>query len=103
MDLVNVIGKVRFSSAKPQTIRLHKENELALELLCMEPGQEFKAPAGPRAYYVISGTARITAQNGAAPQPLPAGQLAATYDGEEHILSNPSEQRLICLVIRGAS
>jgi redox-sensitive bicupin YhaK (pirin superfamily) len=102
MDLVNVIGKVRFSSAKPQTVRLHKEDKLALELLCMEPGQEYKAPAGRRAYYIISGTARIAARSGAA-NPLPAGQLAVTDDGEEHILSNPSEQRLICLVIRGAS
>ncbi len=102
MDLVNVISKVRFSSAKPQTVRLHKEDQLALELLCMEPLQEFKAPAGRRAYYVISGAARIAARSGPA-QPLVAGQLAVMDNGEGHVLSNPSEQRLICLVIRGAS
>jgi quercetin dioxygenase-like cupin family protein len=102
MELVNAIGKVRFGSAKPQVVRLHKGKELTLELLCMEPGQEFKCPTDERAYYVITGAGRMSLDRGAA-QNLPAGQLAVTAGGQSHILSNPAEQRLICLVIRGAS
>lgn len=102
MDSVNAIGKVRFGSAKPQVVRLHKGKELTLELLCMEPGQEFNCPPHERAYYVITGTGRISSDRTAG-QDLPPGLLAVTAEGESHLLSNSAEQRLVCLVIRGAS
>jgi mannose-6-phosphate isomerase-like protein (cupin superfamily) len=102
MDLVNAIGKVRFGSVKPQVVRLHKGRELALELLCMEPGQEFTGPNQERAYYVITGAARFTAGDKAQGD-LPAGQLAVVDNDESHVLANSGEQRLICLVVRGAS
>ena len=97
MDLVNAIAKVRFASAKPQRVQLHKGDSMLTDLLCMEPGQETEGQAGQWTYYVVAGTAAITGADGGGE--LPAGQLAAVPEGERHSITNVGEQRLICLVV----
>lgn len=96
MDVVNAIAKVRFGSARPQRVQIHKGRELHVEMLCLEPGQELRVRAGEWAYYVVTGTARMAA--GGASNPLAAGQLAFSQKDEPHELVNSGESRLICLV-----
>jgi quercetin dioxygenase-like cupin family protein len=101
MDAVNAIAKVRFASAKPQTVHLHKGRRLAADLLCMEPGQRLEVAASERIYYVVTGTGSL--HSGGAEQALPTGQLAATAPQEPHGIANTGSQRLVCVVIRGPS
>jgi mannose-6-phosphate isomerase-like protein (cupin superfamily) len=101
MDAVNAIAKVRFASAKPQTVHLHKGGRLAADLLCMEGGQKLEVAASERLYYVVTGAAVL--RGGGRETPLPAGQLAATASDEPHQIANPGAQRLVCVVVRGLS
>lgn len=101
MELVNAIGKVRFSSSRPQRVHLAQGKSWALEMLCLEAGQEIKLPLGERAYYVVTGSATVTTDAGS--RAVPAGQLAASLPGEAMVLSNTGEQRLICLAVGSAS
>ncbi len=100
METINAIAKVRFATAKPQMVRLHKGSRLAAELLCMEPGQKTGVSDEERIYYVVTGTARLGA--GETETTIPAGQLAATTDEQAHHVANADDQRLVCLVIRRA-
>jgi uncharacterized RmlC-like cupin family protein len=102
MNIVNAISKVRFASAKPQVVHLHKGRFILADLLCMEPGQKLDVPAAERLYYVVAGTAKV-AGKGAGTTTVPAGQLAATGGDEPHHVANASPQRLVCVVIRCAS
>ncbi len=95
MDIVNAIAKVRFGSAKPQRIVLHKGDSGPAELLCLESGQKVQVKSGQWCYYVITSKATLTT-NGTTIE-LPMGQFAATEKDEPHTLSNDSEERLICL------
>ena len=96
METINAISKVRFSSARPQTIQLHEAGDLAIELLCMEPGQKAeRRRAGQWAYYVITGTASVTSQGHDAK--ISDGQLAASGPDEPHTIANTGQQRLVCL------
>ncbi len=101
MNTVNAISKVRFASAKPQVVHLHKGRFILADLLCMEPGQKLDVPAAERLYYVVTGTAKVAGKG--AETTVPAGQLAATTGDEPHRLTNTSPQRLVCVVIRCAS
>ncbi|HUS46709.1 MAG TPA: cupin domain-containing protein [Phycisphaerae bacterium] len=101
MDLINAIAKVRFSSARPQRVHLHKGKTLLAELLCMEPGQHRKIDRGQWAYYVITGAATITIHDKTSD--LSAGQFAAVGPGEPHTVANAAEQRLVCLAITNSS
>ncbi|MCJ7543914.1 MAG: cupin domain-containing protein [Phycisphaerae bacterium] len=101
MDAVNAIAKVRFASAKPQTVHLHKGHRFAADLLCMEPGQRVEVAPSERIYYVVTGAA--TLHSGGAEKALPAGELAATAPDEAHGITNTGSQRLVCVVIRGPS
>lgn len=95
MDLVNAIAKVRFATAKPQRVVLHRGEALLVEMLCFEPGQEVRVHQGEWAYYVVTGKAKLVA--GGQTVDVPMGQLVATVAGEAHALANAGEQRLICL------
>ena len=97
MDIVNAIAKVRFSSARPQRINIHKSGQLVAELLCLEPGQEVKVNSGQRLYYVIRGTATLATAD--KKDELPMGQFAAAEPDEKHSIINASEQRVICLTV----
>jgi quercetin dioxygenase-like cupin family protein len=101
MDTVNAIAKVRFASAKPQAVHLHKGKSLQADLLCMEPGQKLDVPAAERLYYVVAGTAKLS--NRGDETTMSAGQLAATAGDERHRIANPGPQRLICVIVRGGS
>lgn len=101
MNAVNAIAKVRFATAKPQTVHLHKGRRLVADLLCMEPGQRLEVTASERIYYVVTGAA--TLGGGSGETALPAGQLAATAPDEPHRIANTGPQRLVCVVIRGLS
>jgi mannose-6-phosphate isomerase-like protein (cupin superfamily) len=96
MDIVNAISKVRFASARPQRVQLHKDGRAPVDLLCMEPGQSLKVSAGRWGYYVITGAAQV--ESGGKVSPLPTGQLAVTGEGEPHTITAAGEQRLVCLV-----
>jgi quercetin dioxygenase-like cupin family protein len=115
MEIVNAIAKVRFASTGPQHIHLARANSFRVDLLCMEAGQKSPPAAGPCAYYVVAGSARLTASGSAhstgsgqarltasEPHQLPAGQLAELGPGEVHTIANAGQGRLICLVIRAA-
>ena len=95
METINVISKVRFSSARPQTIQLPEAGDLAIELLCMEPGQKAERRAGQWAYYVIAGTVSLTS-NGQNMQ-ISDGHLATTGPNEPHTIANTGQQRVVCL------
>ena len=97
MDLVNAIAKVRFSSAKPQRVQLHRGDAAIAELLCMEPGQKLATDAGERMYYVITGEAAVTADDET--KKLPPGQFVAFAPDHPHTIANPGEQRVICLML----
>ncbi len=101
METINVISKVRFSSARPQTIQLHAADDSAIELLCMEPGQKVDRRSGQWAYYVITGTVSLTS-NGQNMQ-ISDGHLATTGPDEPHTIANTGQQRLVCLSARGPS
>jgi len=101
METINAISKVRFSSARPQTIQLHEAGDFAIELLCMEPGQKAEHRAGQWAYYVVTGTASLTSQGQDAK--ISDGQLAAAGPDEPHTIANTGQQRLVCLSARRAS
>ncbi len=100
MEIVNVIAKVRFGSAKPQRIGLCHTGSMTAELICMESGQKLKVDSGQWSYYVVTGSAAIIA--GGATHTLPAGQLALTNPDEPHTLASAGENRLICLATRVA-
>jgi len=116
MEIVNAIAKVRFASTGPQHIHLARANSFRVDLLCMEAGQKSPPAAGPCAYYVVAGSAKLTAGGsahstgsgqakltaGGRPHQLPAGQLAKLGPGEVHTIANAGQGRLICLVIRAA-
>ena len=59
METVNAIARVRFSSARPQVVQLHKPGVAHVELLCMEAGQKLTVDKTPVVYYVITGSASI--------------------------------------------
>jgi mannose-6-phosphate isomerase-like protein (cupin superfamily) len=99
MEIVNAISKVRFASTGPQHIHLARGNSFRVDLLCMEVGQKSLPATGPCAYYVVAGSALVTAVK---PHQLPAGQLAELGPGEAHTIANAGQGRLICLVIRAA-
>lgn len=96
MDIVNAIARVRFSSARPQRVQLHRAGPVRVELICMEPGQQLSVPAGPRTYYVITGPATVQA-GGGEPQAVGPGQMALLGAEESHVIANAGEQRLVCL------
>ena len=96
MKVVNAISKARFGTAKPQRIQLHKGNELAAELLCLESGQKFSS-SGECAYYVVTGSASLTGKDASAE--VPTGQMVTFEDGESHRISNSGEGRLVLLAI----
>ena len=97
MNLVNAIAKVRFSSAKPQSVQLHNSEALLAELVCMEPGQQLKVATGEWTYYVVTGTAAFIANGDSSV--VPAGQFASFAPGESHVVANETEQRLVCLAV----
>ncbi len=104
MDIVNAISKVRFASTGPQQVHLARNDAYRVDILCMEAGQKSRAQAGPCAYYVIVGSAKLTAGGSASADeyPLPAGQMASIGPNEAHTVANTGEGRLICLVIQAS-
>jgi len=96
MEIINAIAKARFASSQPQCVQLHKDNALAAELLCMEPGQTLDIASGQWLYYIVKGRARIVAAG--TEGDLAPGQVAALELNEKHSITNIGEQRLICFV-----
>lgn len=97
MDAVYAISKVRFASARPQRVRLTRNDSYAVEMLCMEAGQDAKVTSGPWTYYVVMGAATLTGPEGSVD--LTPGQMATTDAKERHTLANAGEGRLVCLAI----
>lgn len=101
MDVVNAISKVRFGSAKPQRIQLAKAGEFLAQMLCMEPQQQFTVRKGEWTYYVVTGSAEVTADGQTTP--VATGQLAASAPGEVHTVSATGDHRMVCIVFGHAS
>lgn len=93
MTPINAIAKVRFSSAKAQRVHLVESHPLSADLLCLESRQEI-AVQSPAILYAITGGAAVADVHGK--QELSAGQLVALE--ADAAVSNPHEQRLVCLV-----
>jgi len=100
VDVANAISKVRFGSARPQRVHLHKGDGLAAELLCMEPGQQTRVLHGEWMYYVIAGHATVRA--GAEESEIASGHSVAFAPDEDHTIANVDEGRLICLAFTKA-
>jgi len=100
MNTVNAIAKVRFSTAKPQRVQLHKGPGLLAEMLCMEAGQKLRMSAAEWIYYVVMGRVALTA--GGRTTHLATGQFAACAANEAHTIANAGEGRLVCLAIAPA-
>ena len=96
MNVVNVISKVRFNSARPQRVNLEKSGGVICDLLCLEPGQENDGGQA-WAYYVIAGSGQLKTSQGKSE--LVMGCLAVLDNGQAHAIVNGPEQRLICLVL----
>jgi mannose-6-phosphate isomerase-like protein (cupin superfamily) len=94
MDVVNAIGKVRFSSAKAQRVQLAP----GADLLCMEPGQNLQVDGGSWQYYVVAGGVRVQADDGSAE--AKSGQLVSLNSAGPHTLTNAQEVRLIVLAAK---
>ena len=101
MDIVNAIARVRFGSAKPQRVHLHKGDGLDVELLCMEAGQKTKIDAGEVVYYVVTGTAALS-ESGRTVE-VPTGQLVSPQAMEPHTVANAGEGRLVILATRSSA
>ena len=99
MDLVNAIAKARFSTAKAQRVHLFAGEDLRVELLCLEPGQEARIEAGQWVYYVVTGSARLV---GASEGELAAGHVGASGADEAHTVRCVGEQRLVCIAVARA-
>lgn len=97
MEHVNAISKVRFGSAKPQRVQLSRNGSLQSELICMEPGQQVKTSSSECTYYIIKGSASLTAGDETAK--LAAGQLVSIGPDERHILAADGDDRLICISV----
>ena len=95
METVNAIAKVRFGSARPQRIQLHKGAELVMELLCLEAGQKIAVNSGCWAYYVVTGKASVS--DGRQSGELATGQLVAMDPPQRHTIANAGEGRLVVL------
>ena len=95
MNTINAIAKVRFATAKPQHVQLGRNGELAVELICLEAGQSLEIRSGQWSYYVVAGSANVTA-NGQASRIGP-GEVAMGEADERHVLANAGEGRLILL------
>ena len=96
MDIINAIAKVRFNSAKPQRVSLVRNPTFQADLICMEGGQALAVEGGEWLYYVITGTASLVG-NGPAMQ-TPTGQMASAVN-EKHVITNPSNRRLVILAL----
>ena len=94
MHVVNAISKARFSSAKPQRIQLGRSPSAAIDMLCLEAGQQLALPKGDWTVYVVTGTAALS--DGSQRMDVPTGHLAAP-PADRLTLDNPGEGRLICL------
>lgn len=101
MEKINAISKVRFSSARPQIVGLHKGEGLTAELLCMEAGQNYPYKGRERLCYVITGTGKASA--GSEEADLAPGLLIPLAPGQACTITNSSQQRLVCLVIYPSS
>lgn len=95
MQTVNVIGKVRFSSAKAQRVQLLTGSEL----LCFEPGQSLRIEKGGQLYYTIAGSVTIEASQ--TPCQVSSGQLFQA--DSPHELTNQGEVRAMVLSVRSAT
>lgn len=101
MEKINVISKVRFSSARPQAVGLHKGQALSVELLCLEGGQNLQLKGPERLCYVITGAGNASSLG--QETDLTPGLLIPMNAGETFTVTNSSQQRLVCLVIYPAS
>lgn len=97
MTPINAIAKVRFSSAKAQRVHLIQGQAVEADLLCLESQQEMPLQGDGSVLYVVTGTATLIGPQGR--DTLPAGQLVGT--DADRTLANISEQRLVCLLLRG--
>jgi len=96
---INVSGKVRFSSARPQRVHLIDCTTSSIDLLCMESQQQMQVPATPVVLYVIIGMATIT--DGDQQVDLEVGHVYAPEPGGN--IMNNAEQRLVCLAFTSKS
>jgi mannose-6-phosphate isomerase-like protein (cupin superfamily) len=97
LETVNAIARVRFSSARPQVVQLHKPGVAHVELLCMEAGQKLTVDKTPVVYYVITGSASIASAGKTVV--AAAGHTVSLDTNETHVVVSPPEGRLVCLMI----
>ena len=89
----------RFSKEKLQKVGLFANEQLFLDLYCLEPGQAQKVhqhQGSSKFYLVLQGRALV--QIGDEEQSLEAGQLSLASAGELHGVRNETSERVVLLV-----
>ena len=88
-----------FSTEKLVKIALFSTERSTTDIYCFEPGQSQKPhthAGSDKVYVVLEGRANVKV--GAEEKLLTAGQTALAPAGEEHGITNPGAERMICLV-----
>jgi quercetin dioxygenase-like cupin family protein len=99
MKTAELFGMLDFSAEKLSKIGVFASERFSCDLFCFEAGQDQKAhthPASDKVYVVLEGGGIFRV--GGEEQRLAAGQAVLAPAGQEHGVSNPGRERMICLV-----
>lgn len=90
----------RFSPDKMQKVSLFESARLFYDLYCLEPGQEQKVHShgdSDKIYLALEGEPSVHV--GGETDTLRSGEAVIAPAGEEHGVSNPSQERAVLLVV----
>jgi quercetin dioxygenase-like cupin family protein len=99
MSFIDTTSRRRFSDEKMQKVNLFETPQMFCDVYCLEPGQSQKPhghASATKFYYVVEGTALFTI--GGREETHGPGGLAWAAAGEEHGVTNATDERLVLLV-----
>jgi quercetin dioxygenase-like cupin family protein len=99
MSFIDTTVQRRFAAEKMQKVSLFETAHMFCDTYCLEPSQSQKPhdhPGATKFYYVVEGTAQFTI--GGREQTHGPGGLAWAGPGEEHGVTNATDERLVLLV-----
>ncbi|MBW3621879.1 MAG: cupin domain-containing protein [Armatimonadetes bacterium] len=100
MEKVVLAERRRFSPEKMQKNSLIESDCLFYDLYCLEPGQQQNVhshAASDKVYLTLEG--RPTVQVGEESAVLEQGEAVVAPAGQDHGVSNPTEERAVLLVV----
>lgn len=99
MRFAKVSEHEHFSPEKLKKTNLFESPQMFCDTYCLEPGQSQKVHAHAGAtkfYYVLAGRPTVTI--GDESRVLEAGEIAWSFAGEAHGVTNGSDERVVLLV-----